>query len=113
MLSAELLRTQHWISPQHFFFSALFSFMYVLIVYDVEVKRVTKAHKFLKRHLHWVQNSVFEGEVTDAQLATIKAGLKGFLDSELDSVLIYTARDQRWMSKEILGKERGETGNIL
>ena len=87
--------------------------MYCLIVYDVEVKRVSKAHKFLKRHLHWVQNSVFEGEVTEVQLETIKAGLKGFLDSELDSVLIYTARDQHWMSKEILGKERGETGNML
>lgn len=87
--------------------------MYILIVYDVEVKRVTKAHKFLKRHLHWVQNSVFEGEVTEAQLEIIKIGLRGFLDDDLDSVLIYTAREQRWLSKEVLGKERGETGNLL
>ena len=46
--------------------------MYVLLVYDVEVKRVVKVHKFLKRHLHWVQNSVFEGELTDAQIETVK-----------------------------------------
>lgn len=87
--------------------------MYVLIVYDVEVARVTKVHKFLKRHLHWVQNSVFEGELTDAQAETVKVGLRRLLNDETDSVLIYTARDQRWLSREIMGRERGETGNLL
>jgi CRISPR-associated protein Cas2 len=87
--------------------------MYVLIVYDVEVKRVAKAHKFLKRHLHWVQNSVFEGEVTDAQLEKIKVGLKAMLDAASDSVLLYSAREQRWLSKEVIGPERGETSNLL
>ena len=87
--------------------------MYVLLVYDVEVKRVTKVHKFLKRHLHWVQNSVFEGELTDAQLETVKSGLKRLLDAEIDSVLIYTAREARWLTREKLGRARGETGNLL
>jgi hypothetical protein len=27
--------------------------------------------------------------------------------------LIYTARDQRWLNKEVLGQERGETDNLL
>ena len=87
--------------------------MYVLIVYDVEEKRVAKAHKFLKRHLHWVQNSVFEGEVTDAQLEKIKIGLQAILDKASDSVLLYSARDQRWLNKEIMGQERGKTDNLL
>ena len=87
--------------------------MYVLLVYDVEVKRVTKVHKFLKRHLHWVQNSVFEGELTDAQLETIKAGLRRLLSADADSVLIYTAREQRWLARETLGHERSDIGNLL
>ncbi len=87
--------------------------MYVLLVYDVEVARVTKIHKFLKRHLHWVQNSVFEGELTDAQLESVKAGLRRLLSDDADSVLIYTAREQRWLSRETLGKERSEIGNLL
>lgn len=87
--------------------------MYVLIVYDVEVARVTKIHKFLKRHLHWVQNSVFEGELTDAQAETVKAGLRKLSNDETDSVLIYTARDQRWLSRESIGRERSEIGNLL
>ena len=86
--------------------------MYVLIVYDVEVVRVTKVHKFLKRYLHWVQNSVFEGELTDAQIEVVKAGLDKILD-EKDSVLLYTARDQRWLKREIIGHERSEISNLL
>ena len=87
--------------------------MYVLIVYDVGVERVTKAHKFLKRHLHWVQNSVFEGEATEAQIETIKAGLRRLLDDKTDSVILYTARDQRWLKREQIGRERGATDNLL
>jgi CRISPR-associated protein Cas2 len=87
--------------------------MYVLLVYDVEVKRVAKVHKYLKRHLHWVQNSVFEGELTDAQLETVKAGLRRLLNDETDSVLIYTARDQRWLTRETMGRQRSEISNVV
>lgn len=87
--------------------------MYVLLVYDIEVARLTKVHKFLKRHLHWVQNSVFEGELTDAQLEAVRAGLRRLVSHDADSVLIYTAREQRWLTRETLGKERSEIGNLL
>ena len=87
--------------------------MYVLVVYDVKEKRVVKVHKFLKRHLHWVQNSVFEGELTEAQIEAVKSGLQRIIESDMDSVLMYTARDRRWLSKEVIGRERGETGNLL
>lgn len=87
--------------------------MYVLIVYDVEVKRVGRVHKFLKRYLNWVQNSVFEGEMTESQIEEVKAGLRRIMSNDTDSVLIYMARDERWLHKEILGRERGETSNLL
>ena len=87
--------------------------MYVLLVYDVEVARVSKVHKFLKRHLHWVQNSVFEGELTEAQIEAVKAGLRRLLSDDVDSVLIYTAREQRWLTRETLGRERGDISNLL
>jgi CRISPR-associated protein Cas2 len=87
--------------------------VYALIVYDVEVKRVSRVHKFLKRHLNWVQNSVFEGELTDSQIEAVRSGLRGIIVSELDSILIYTAREERWLKKEVIGRERGETGNLL
>jgi CRISPR-associated protein Cas2 len=87
--------------------------MYVLLVYDVEVARVVKVHKFLKRHLHWVQNSVFEGELTEAQIETVKAGLQRLLNDETDSVLIYMARDQRWLTRETMGHQRSEISNVV
>ena len=37
--------------------------MYVLLVYDVEEKRVVKALKLCRQYLNWIQNSVFEGEL--------------------------------------------------
>ena len=43
----------------------------------------------------------------------VKVGLKAITDAEADSILLYSARDQRWLSKEIMGQERGKTGNML
>lgn len=87
--------------------------MYVLIVYDVAVERVTKVHKCLKRYLHWRQNSVFEGELTDAQIEKVKSDLNVIIKVETDSVLLYIARDEKWLKREYLGKEKTTTGNLL
>ena len=87
--------------------------MYVLIVYDVGVERVTKVHKCLKRFLHWRQNSVFEGELTDAQIESVKNDLHKIINNEKDSVLIYIARDAKWLKRESLGQEKSTTGNLL
>lgn len=87
--------------------------MYVLLVYDVETGRVSKVHKLLKRYLHWVQNSVFEGELTDAQIADLKNRLEKITDETTDSILIYTARDRKWLTRESLGRERATTSNFI
>ena len=50
--------------------------IYLIIVYDVNIERVNKVHKFLRTHLHWQQNSVFEGEVSKSQYNIILEKLK-------------------------------------
>jgi CRISPR-associated protein Cas2 len=80
--------------------------MYVLIVYDVGEKRVQKVLKFLRKHLNWIQNSVFEGQVTDAQLLKIKNGLKRITDQDEDSVIFFVARSEKWLKKEVMGLEK-------
>lgn len=87
--------------------------MYVLLVYDVGEKRVQKVLKFMRKYLNWVQNSVFEGDVTEAQILKMKNGLRKLLDEDEDSVLIYTARHKRWLSKEVVGIEKRVTDNFL
>ena len=46
--------------------------MYIIIVYDVGEKRVAKVCQFLRQYLNWIQNSVFEGELTKAEFYIIK-----------------------------------------
>jgi CRISPR-associated protein Cas2 len=87
--------------------------MYVIVVYDIEQERVNKVCQLLRRYLNWVQNSAFEGELSEGQLERLKLELKDIMDLEKDSVYFYILRDARWMKKEILGREKGSTENIL
>lgn len=87
--------------------------MYVLIVYDVAVERVTKIHKLLKRFLNWRQNSVFEGELTESQIENVKNALRDIIDSETDSILLYIARNEKWLKREEIGNQKGTTANFL
>jgi CRISPR-associated protein Cas2 len=80
--------------------------MYVIIVYDVEEKRVAKVCKFLRQYLHWVQNSVFEGELTEGKLKEVQIGLKKRIKADKDSVLIYKLRTEKDFDKEIMGVEK-------
>lgn len=87
--------------------------MYVIIVYDVGVKRVGKVCKYLRQHLNWVQNSVFEGELTKAQVARVQANLGEITDRNKDSVLIYQMRHARWMTKTVMGVDKNPATNLL
>ncbi|MEP7036900.1 MAG: CRISPR-associated endonuclease Cas2 [Acidobacteriota bacterium] len=87
--------------------------MYILIVYDVGVERVAKVHKLLKQFLHWRQNSVFEGELTEAQIEKVKNSLSSIIENEHDSILLYTARDEKWLKRESLGADKTTTANLI
>lgn len=78
--------------------------MYIIVVYDVNVKRVNNVKKFLRQHLQWVQNSVFEGEVTLAEYERIKASLRKIIEEDEDSVVIYELRSRP--KRKILGVEK-------
>jgi len=87
--------------------------MYVILVYDVDVKRVAKALKLCRQYLHWVQNSVFEGEISAGKLKELKMRLGRILKKEEDSVLIYRFAEQRLMKKEVIGQERNPVETFL
>jgi CRISPR-associated protein Cas2 len=87
--------------------------MYIILVYDVGEERVQKVCRYLKRYLPRVQNSVFEGELSESKLATMKAGLYKCLDPSLDSVLLWIMRDARWTDRQIIGNEKLPVSNFL
>lgn len=87
--------------------------MYLLIVYDAAPKRGIKLLKFLRQHLIWIQNSVFEGDVTEAQFEIIKKGIKDKINKEKDSVIIYQFDSENYTNRQVLGVERNETDTFI
>lgn len=87
--------------------------MYYILVYDVNVKRVQKMLKLMRTYLNHVQNSVFEGELTDAQLAELKDAALDLMDEEEDSIIIYRVGSKRWSKREVLGIEKHSADNFI
>lgn len=87
--------------------------MFVIVVYDVNQKRVAKVLKKCRQYLNWVQNSVLEGEITEANYRKLQMELGKIIDKGEDSVIFYQLRTTKYSTREILGVERCETGNII
>ncbi|RYU92871.1 CRISPR-associated endonuclease Cas2 [Emticicia agri] len=87
--------------------------MYVILVYDIGEKRVGKMLKHCRKYLNWIQNSVFEGEITEVKLKELLAGSRKIMNEETDSIIIFKSRDEKWLDKEVVGVERMTTDNFL
>lgn len=87
--------------------------MYIVLVYDIEEKRVVKMLKLCRRYLNWVQNSVFEGELSDVKLKELLYEAGVIMDLEKDSIIVFKSRQEKWMEKQILGKEKNALDNII
>ncbi len=87
--------------------------MYVIVVYDVNVDRVNRVKKFLRRYLTWIQNSVFEGEITPADLQEVKMGLKGIINEDEDMVVIYRLSSSKSLNREVMGVDKSGSEEII
>jgi len=87
--------------------------MYVILVYDIGERRVTKMLKLCRQYLNWIQNSVFEGEITEIKLKELLSVAKKIMKEEEDSIIIFKSRDEKWLEKEILGKEKNSLDTII
>ncbi len=86
---------------------------YFIITYDIAEERVNKVRKTLKKYFNWVQNSVFEGEITEGKLMKCKIELERLIDKEEDSIYFYRIENRLNFQKTVLGVEKEMTGNIL
>ena len=87
--------------------------MYVILVYDCGEKRVGKMLKLCRRYLSWIQNSVFEGEITEVKLRELELQARDIMDSQEDSLIIFESRNEKWLDKRIIGRERASVDNLL
>lgn len=87
--------------------------MYVILVYDFGEKRVGKMLKLCRKYLNWIQNSVFEGEISEVRLKELLMQCDRFMDKNEDSIIIFSGNFQRALDKRIIGKERCSIDNFL
>lgn len=73
------------------------------MVYDVDVKRVTKVLKAGRKYLNHIQNSVLEGELSPAQYKKLKHEVSEIMDPTHDSVRFYLLRTTSYLTIEKLG----------
>jgi CRISPR-associated protein Cas2 len=87
--------------------------MYIILVYDAAPKRGVKLLKFLRQHINWVQNSVFEGEVTESGFEKIKGGIKSIINKDEDSIIYYTFDSGDYKTRGVIGVEKNEMDTFL
>jgi len=87
--------------------------MFVIMVYDVGAERLPKVLSIGRRYLTWIQNSVFEGEISDANFMRLKDKLSKVIDKEHDAITFYILRTTAYMKKENLGILKGESTTIF
>lgn len=80
--------------------------MFVILTYDFHSKRVGKALKICRKYLVRVQNSVFEGDITEKNLELLKKELSIIINKQEDTLLIYSFGSKKYSKKECFGKEK-------
>jgi len=73
--------------------------MKIILVYDIATEdssdqaRLNRIRKIIKKYIHHVQKSVFEGEITPSKLERMKREILDAVDKDRDSVIIYVLED--------------------
>ncbi|MEX2592364.1 MAG: CRISPR-associated endonuclease Cas2 [Anditalea sp.] len=87
--------------------------MYVILVYDIGERRVVKMLKLCRQYLNWIQNSVFEGEITEVKLKELIIKARKIMNEEDDSLILFKSREEKWLEKEVIGQEKNDLDTFL
>lgn len=69
--------------------------------------------KLCRRYLNWIQNSVFEGELSDVKLKELLHEAGQIMNKERDSMIVFKSRQEKWLDKIVVGKEKNELDNVI
>mgnify|MGYP003305737122 FL=1 len=92
--------------------------MYVILVYDIKTddggqRELNRTFKICKKYLCHIQNSVFEGELSEAQIVKLNYELKKVIRENVDSIILFKSRSEKWLNKEMWGKKEDKTSNFI
>lgn len=72
-----------------------------------------KMLKLCRQYLNWIQNSVFEGELSQVKLDELLYKAKDIMKEEKDSIIVFKSRQEKWLEKMVIGQEKNNLDNIL
>lgn len=88
--------------------------MFVILFYDFNQKRVGKALKICRKYLTWVQNSVFEGELSESGYEKLIIELKKIVKEEdNDSIVVYKFRQMKYYERKVYGVDKKKDTQFL
>ncbi len=93
--------------------------MKVILVYDVALEnskdnaRLNRIRKIVRKYLTHVQKSVFEGEITRANLQRLKYEILEEADKKRDSIILYIFDDRTDYTREILTEVEDPLENVI
>ncbi|QUI23973.1 CRISPR-associated endonuclease Cas2 [Vallitalea pronyensis] len=87
--------------------------MFVILVYDFGERRVAKALKICRKYLTWIQNSVFEGDITEGKFKMLTLELERVMDKDNDSLIIFQFRSKRYSDRLVIGLEKNSLNHII
>jgi len=91
----------------------------IILVYDIAdtanggARVLNKIFKLCNEYLFRVQNSVFEGELTESEYKKLKVRVEEIIRKDLDSVIVYKINNEKWLKCEQVGKKENYSSNIL
>ncbi len=92
--------------------------MYIVLVYDISFeengqRRLNRVFKICKKYLSHIQNSVFEGELSNSQIVKLQYELNGIIRRDRDSIILFKSRNERWLEKDMWGVQEDKTSNFI
>lgn len=92
--------------------------MYVVLMYDIVMdssgaKVQRNIFKICKKYLTHIQNSVFEGNLSELNEMKLKSELNKYIRKSKDSLIIFKSRNERWLDKEFWGLQDDKTSNFF
>nr|WP_206537081.1 CRISPR-associated endonuclease Cas2 [Haloferax mucosum] len=86
--------------------------MYIIVVYDMRADRTRLMLNFLRKYLTHVQNSVFEGAVTEGDLETIRNHTQSLLKPD-ESAIIYRIGSDKYVERTVIGDDPTDDSQFL
>ncbi len=87
--------------------------IFVIIVYDIGIKRVNKMKALLRQYLKWIQNSVFEGDLTESEFREVTTIIENIIEKSHDHLVVYILNDVKYLNRREFGTPKLDSSNII